>query len=161
MAKNERTVDFSTLILELRLWNEGNGIDVDSWLTCVGNHEHAVAYGSLFWPKFTIHDDCVLFADFNEESYSGFLDSTRGHKKSVEIVMNHQHILQLFQNESDDPSEDLIVYLGRLLRDMWSCKLARDFPERNIVVSFPEEKVGDLLNYEITFYQERGGGVPG
>ena len=155
MDDNARKTDFNFLIPELRLWNEGAGIDIDDWLTCVGNYEHAVAYGNLFWPEFTIHDDCVLFAGFNEESYRGFLDQAQGDKKSVEIVMNHLHILDLFSNESEGTAENLIVFLGGLLKDVWACKLARDFPNRNIVVDFAAEGKGSLLNYEITFFQER------
>ena len=154
MAADDRNIDFTKLIPELQLWNNGQGIDIESWLSCVGSYEHAVAYGRLFWPEFTIHDGCVLFAGFNEESYRGFMESTNGHKRSVETVMNHRHILDLFPDVSEDPSEELIVYLGRLLKDMWAAKLARDFPERRIIVSFPEDPGDDLLDYEITFFQE-------
>ncbi len=96
----------------------------------------------------------MLFSGFNEGSYRGFMESTQGNKKSVEMVMNHLHILDLFQNTSEDPSKDLIVYLGRLLKDVWVCKVARDFPERQITVSFPEGEDYELLDYEITFFQE-------
>ncbi len=111
-------------------------------------------YGRLFWPEFTIHDDCVLFAGFSKKSYQSFMESTRGDKRSVEDVLNHTHIQDLFPNVLDQATEDHIIYLGRLLKEMWSCKLARDFPKRRIVVSFPVEGINDLLDYEISFYQE-------
>ena len=46
------------------------------------------------------------------------------------------------------------MQLGRLLRQMWECKLQRDFPERQVVFRFLEEDCEDLLDYEITFFQE-------
>ncbi len=130
------------------------GIDIDSWLAVVGTYEHAVAYARLFWPEFAVHDDCVLFAGFNENSLRGFMEQTGGNRKAVEAVMNHRHILDLFPNVAEDPSRELVVHLGRVLKDMWSSKLRRDFPSRNVTVSFPEEGNEDLLDYEITFFQD-------
>lgn len=48
MVNDMSEPDFDTLIPELPKWDEGKGIDVDSWLACVGNFEHAVAYARLF-----------------------------------------------------------------------------------------------------------------
>ena len=45
------------------------------------------------------------------------------------------------------------MYLGRLLREVWAAKLARDFPDRRFVVSFPEEFCESLIDYEVSFYQ--------
>ena len=154
MMSNRAKSEFDALIPELPTWNEGKGIDVDSWLACVGNYEHAIAYGRLFWPEFSVHEDCVLFAGFNEKSFVGFMEQTRGNKKAVEGVMNHRHILDLFPNVKTEPSRALVVHLGRVLKDMWSCKLRRNFPSREITVSFPEDGIEDLLDYEITFFQD-------
>jgi hypothetical protein len=150
----DHSQDFNALIPDLPRWNNGKGIDVDSWLACVGNFEHAVAYARLFWPEFTVHEDCVLFAGFNENSFRGFMEQARGNKKAVEAVMNHRHILDLFTAAAPEPSRELVVHLGRVLKDIWSCKLRRDLPSRNVIVSFPEEGNEDLLDYEITFFQE-------
>ncbi len=159
MAHEGNEADFNTLIPELSTWNDGKGIDVDSWLTRVGSYEHAVAYARLFWPEFTVHEDCVLFAGFSEEIFGGFMEQTKGDKRAVESVMNHRHLLDLFQDAALEPSDDLIVHLGRVLKDMWSAKLRRDFPSRKVVVSFPEDDIDDLLDYEITFYQEHPAGT--
>ena len=146
--------DHSRLIPELPLWNNGRGIDIGSWTTCVGRFDHAVGYGALFWPEFIVHHGCVLFADFRRESFDGFMVQTRGDLRAVETVMNHRHIVDLF-SERAGASEEVVLHLGRLLREIWSCKLQRDFPDRRIVVSFPEMPVEDLGEYEITFYQPR------
>ena len=100
-------VDFTALISELASWNDGQGIDVDSWLIRVGSFEHAIAYAHLFWPSFTVFEDCVLFAGFSEEIFWGFMEQTRGDKRAVEAVMNHRHILDLFQGVSREPTEDI------------------------------------------------------
>lgn len=154
MADKPRDTKFDSLIPELPTWNEGRGIDIESWIYCEGSHEHAIAYAQLFWPDFTVHHDCV-FIEFDEQNYQGFMEQTGGDKRAVEAVMNHWHILQMFNTESDGPSEDQIVYLGRLLKETWACKLRRDFPDRHFTVSFPEGETEDLYDYEVTFFQRR------
>ena len=149
-----KDADFQQLIPELRLWNHGKGIDVDTWLRCVGSFEHAVAYGRLFWPDFTLYDGCVLFKGFDIERFRGFMEQTGGHRPSVERVMNHIHLLDLFGCNDQTPSDDLLVHLGSLLKDTWSTKLARDFPDRRVVVRFPLETVDDgSSDYQIAFFQ--------
>ena len=149
-----KDADYQQLIPELRLWNGGKGIGVDMWRQCVGSFEHAVAYGRLFWPAFTLHDGCILFEDFNLESFQGFMEQTGGHRPSVERVMNHIHLLDLFGHDDHAPSDDLLLHLGSLLKDIWSTKLARDFPERRVVVRFPLETVDDgSSDYQISFFQ--------
>lgn len=43
--------DFNRLIPELKKWNNGDGISIEAWLQCIGNHEHAVAYSTLSGPN--------------------------------------------------------------------------------------------------------------
>ena len=71
--------------------------------------------------------------------------------RAVEAVLNHRHVRDLFAGTQ--PSREQVVYLGRLLREVWAAKLARDFPDRRFVVSFPEEGCEGLLDYEVSFYQ--------
>ena len=147
--------DFTKMLPELQAWNNGKGIDAESWIRCIGRFDHAVGYGQLFWPEFTIHDDCIMFADFTVESYDSWMKHTSGRRAPVEAVMNHRHILDLFSADASDVSRELVLYLGRLLRDMWSCKLKRDFPDRDILVSFPDEHYDDLIDYQITIYHQK------
>jgi hypothetical protein len=121
----------------------------------VSSFEHAIAYGELFWPDFAEHDGCILFAGFSEKSYQGFMEQTGGNRQAVEAVMNHRHIIDRFCRPELEPTQAQVVYLGRLLKEMWAAKLQRDFPTKRFVVSFPEEKLEDLLDYEVTFFQER------
>ena len=147
-------IDFNELIPELPEWNNGNGIDIDGWICGVGNFEHAIGYTRLFWPEFVEYKGCVFRADFSVESYEGFLEATKGDKRAVEAVMNHRHLLTIFGDPRLDPTEEQIIYFGRMLREIWQAKLDRDFPHRKIVVRFYEEGCEDLYDYEITFFQE-------
>lgn len=83
------------------------------------------------------------------------MQATGGDLTAVEIVLNHRHILDLFSNSEFKPTRDLVLYLGRLLRDMWSRKLEGDFPGRPIIVSFDEGFNKELVYYQITFFYKR------
>jgi hypothetical protein len=143
------------VIPELQTWDNGNPVDVAVYVNAVGNVKLAIAYGEMFWPKFVEHDGCVFFASFEENTYREFLDQTKGDKKSTEMVMNHYHILNFFEYIYTDPTFEQLIYLGRLIKEMWSAKLHRDFPARRIVVEFYEELWDDdFWDLEVTFYQE-------
>src|SRR5882724_9427403 len=119
---------YTKLIPELPLWNDGKGIEIDSWLGCRGDFQLAIAFSRLFWPKFVEHDDCVLFEEFSPKTYDDFFSSCRGDRSAVEAVMNHQHILDLFHHASDDATADQLIYLGRVLKNIYTVKLKHDFP---------------------------------
>lgn len=155
MPQRLSDVPLADLVPETRKWNDGRGIDLKDWIGHLGSFEHAIAYGELFWPDFTEHDDCVFFAGFSEHSYREFMEQTAGNRQAVEAVMNHRHILDLFCRPELEPTQSQVVYLGRLLKEMWMAKLQRDFPSKRFVVSFPEEPSENLLDYEVTFIQER------
>jgi hypothetical protein len=78
----------------------------------LGNFEHAIAYGRLFWPEFTEHDDCIFRADaFDVKNYRSWLRQTNGSKTATEKVMNHQHIVDFFPN-APEPTKEQIIYFG-------------------------------------------------
>jgi hypothetical protein len=155
MPQRLSDVPLVELVPETRDWNEGRGIELASWISGVGGFEHAIGYGELFWPDFVEHGGGVFFAEsFSEESYGGFMRQTGDNLRAVESVMNHRHILDLFCDRDAPPSRDQIIYVGRLLKEIWGAKLQRDFPDRRFAVSFPEEPSDDLLSYEITFFQD-------
>jgi hypothetical protein len=135
-------IEAVTLNRRLGKLNSGNSVE---------GYEEAISYGKLFWPDFVEHDGCILFANFNKDSYEGFMKQTGGNKKAVEAVMNHEHILDLFPN--NQPTEKQVIYLGRLLKDMWQTKLKRDFPARQISVEFYEQDCKYPEDFQITFYQ--------
>jgi hypothetical protein len=148
------SIDFSKLIPELGQWNNGDGISVEAWINCMGSFELAIGFSVLFWPYFVEHEGCVFFGGFSEESYRGFMQACGGDRRRVEAVMNHRHLSDLFCKPEDSATEQQLLYLGRVLKDIWQTKLTRDFPERKFVVSFEEGPREDPIEYEITFRQE-------
>jgi hypothetical protein len=57
---------------ELAAWNNGAGIDIESWVGCEGNFSLAVGYTTIFWPEFVVFDGYILRKGFSEASLRGF-----------------------------------------------------------------------------------------
>ena len=144
--------DFNDLIPELASWNEGKGIDVVSWLGCIGRYDHAIAYAALFWPEFVVHDECIFFDVPEERNYREWMENLNGDRTQVEQMLNHRHIADLFYNSEFKPSDEVLKYIGQLLFEMWTCKLKRDFPQAKIQVALYGDESGDP---QITFFRAR------
>jgi hypothetical protein len=142
--------DFDKLIPELSSWNNGKGINAYAWINSIGNYEHAIGYSTLFWPDFIEFEDCVFQAEpFNEITVRNCLKQTSGNKQATEKVINHLHLYYLFPN-INEPTVEQVIYLAELLKQIWECKLQRDFPARRFTVD-----IFDDSDLQITFWQPR------
>ena len=136
-------------------WNNGKGIDIDSWIQCMANHKILVGCARILWPEFIEREGCIFLGGSlanQDENYDGWVKRAREDRKAAEATANHMHILHLFATER--PTRDLVLYVGRLLKEIWKVKLDRDFPDRRITVFFPEQDDLELEDYELTFFQE-------
>jgi hypothetical protein len=81
--------DLSALIPELKSWNGGKGVDIETWISCEGDHKHLIGYAQILWPDFVEHDGCIfLGGSIDEDNYRAWLAQTKGDKKRVEAVIN-------------------------------------------------------------------------
>jgi hypothetical protein len=147
--------NWNVLIPELAAWNNGKGVDPEGWLSGMGNFQLACAYTTIFWPRFVEHDGMVLREGFSHESLAGFLKNCAGDKTEVERVMNHIHLVDLHYVGCPDASRERIVFLGHVLRELYECKLALQFPNENIVVEFDASHSEDLFDYQLSFFKRR------
>jgi hypothetical protein len=147
--------NLNKLIPGLQEWNNGKGIDPASWINCYARYDLALGYSLLFWPDFVLYDDCIFINEPDHKNYESWLSNCKGDKSCVERLMNHRHILDIFLNSEMQPTKEIVRQIGRVLKDMWTCKLKRDFPERNVCVEFYDDDSDKLLDYEITVFQER------
>ena len=140
---------------ELAAWNNGQEIDLESWIGCTGNFSLAVGYLSIFCPEFTEYEGYILRGEFSEDSLRGFEESCAGNRKAVEAVMNHLHIEDIQHYGCEDFSKDKAILLGNKLKEIYEAKLQWQFPDKPCVVSFYEpDDDDDLIEYQITFWQK-------
>jgi hypothetical protein len=146
---------------ELAAWNNGAGIDLESWVGCEGNFRLAIGYASIFWPEFVEFEGLILRAGFRADSLRGFQLQDGIDRAGVESVMNHLHIADIQYYGCPDASSDKLLQLGKLLEQIYTAKLQWQFPMRPCRVSFyvPPNPT-DLMEYEITFWQIANEGAP-
>ena len=139
---------------ELGAWNNGKGIDLESWIGCEGNFSLAVGYATVYWPEFVEFDGYILPKGFREESLRGFESQEGSTRKSTEWVMNHLHIADIQAAESGDISTDKLLAIGHTLKEIYEAKLKWQFPEKPCVVEFyiPEDEK-EFWEYQISFWQ--------
>jgi hypothetical protein len=121
---------------ELLAWNNGAGIDLESWVGHQGSFSLAVGYASVFWPEFVEFDGYILRKGFSETSLRGFAAREGSSRQSVEWVMNHLHIADVQSYGCKDISKDKVVLLGKVLKEIYQAKLRCQFPDRPCIVEF-------------------------
>jgi len=150
---------------ELGAWNNGSGIDLETWISCMGGFQLAVGYTTIFWPHFRLIDDMILRDNFTEQSLADWKVSCAENLAGIESVINHIHLKDIHYYDCPDVSADRLQFLGRILKNIYQAKLAWEFPDRPCVVDFYEpENRNDLQEYQITFWQakhEKGKAQPG
>jgi hypothetical protein len=140
------------IIPELKLWHQ-QGMEVSSFLISHASPDKFISYSEMFWPEFTEFDGCVFFAaGFSEKNYREWRRQLE--KKQTEAMLNHRHIHDFFLNAKEKPTRAATIFIGRLLKEIWGLKLSHDFPKRKFVVSFPEDYSDQLIDYEVSFFQE-------
>jgi hypothetical protein len=139
---------------ELAAWNNGDGIDLESWIGCEGKFSLAVGYASIFWPAFTLFQGYILPADVTEKALRG-CERNGTSRKSVEWVMNHLHIAHIQHGGCRDISKDKLLVLGNVLKEIYQAKLQWQFPDRPCTVEFfiPDDS-DDLMEYQVSFWQK-------
>lgn len=146
---------------ELQAWNNGQGIDLESWVGCSGSFSLAVGYAALFCPKFIEFEDYIFVGDgpIDEEAIKnirGFEAREGSTPMSVEWVINHSHIADIHYRGCKDISADKLVLLGNALKETYEARLAYFFPNKPCVVEFyvPDDP-NDFDDYQLSFWQRK------
>lgn len=140
------------LIPELASWNNGAGISLKEWISAVGRFDHALGYATIFWPKFFRCDSCILRVIPDDAVFQQWMKSMAGDCARVEAMLNHLHLIDLFTGLDYPPSGPLLLRLGQILKEMWSCKLAQDFPDKFFEIHLTSGGE-EMTNLELTFFQ--------
>ncbi len=146
---------------ELSAWNDGKGIDLDSWIACSGSFSLAVGYASLFFPDFFVFEDYLFLGEDCDEKFLENLRSLEKQKDQnapelIEKLINHFHLADLHYAGCEDITTDKIIFLGEKLKHVFEARLAYMFPDKACVVEFfrPEDEE-DLKGYYLTFWQKK------
>jgi hypothetical protein len=101
------------------------------------------------------YDGCIFREAPDPRKYVEWMKVCHNDKTKVESIMNHLHIADLFPNSKFKPTKEVIRYLGMVLKEMWSCKLATDFPALRAKIQLSGKDDPELSMFRITFFQSR------
>lgn len=144
-----------SMVEELSKWNNGDGVDLETWVDTMGNYNFAVGYITLFWPKFVEFEHYILTSRFTPEQVRGFENNPNSTPMAVEWVINHVHISDIHLAD-ENISVDKVVMLGEVMAEIYTAKLKWQFPDKPCIVEFikPEDPE-DLQEYQLSFWQKK------
>ena len=153
--------NWRTLFPEVDGWIAGAPEqDLDAQSLIVGSNgraDVALSYAEFCWPSFVVVDDMVLRGYVGsvdlEEAVQYWLKIAEGNKLRVEWMLNHEHFWHLMQN--CPPTAEVAMHWGQLVREMWTAKLARDFPSRRFEVELHSGPDVERMDHQITFFELR------
>ncbi len=147
------TPNWNSLIPDLKGWNNGSGVDPETWVGCEGNFRLAAAYSLIFWPKFVEIDGMVFRDGMDRATLDSWMANCSGDRRAVEATANHLHIVDLHYVGAPDANAERVVFLGNVLKEIYATKLDAVFPDREFVVEFYAPPDNKLQDYQLTFYQ--------
>lgn len=137
------------------VWENGESIDLETWVGGEGNYGLAVGYTGLFWPEFEINGKYLLRAGYPKEQLTAWEKATDSNPQAIEAVINHVHLSDIHMDDDAGLTDDKMIFLGNKLKEIYEAKLSWQFPDRPCVVSFEvREEGGDMEEYQITFWQK-------
>jgi hypothetical protein len=139
---------------ELDAWNNGAGVDLETWAGCEGRFALAVGYAALLWPELELVEGYLVHAGTTAGQIRSFAEQPGATRPSVEAVLNHLHLADLQYVGCADCTADKLLALGKALKEMHEAKLAWQFPDRPCTVElYIPDDVDALRDYQITFWQ--------
>jgi hypothetical protein len=105
----------------------------------------AIAYSSLFWPEFIVHDGLVFLSHkFSIDSFDRAIANGLSASAS-QASLNHVHVWDLFTFCDEQFSQPFANYLAQVLQASWAAKLASDFPMLGVTVALVDGGYGPEL----------------
>ena len=146
--------DMNELIPELAEWNDGAGIDLPTWISGIGRYDHALGYASVFWPSFFDYQGCVLRSLPTASDFEKLKQHLGGDLSQAELFLNHLHMVNIFHSPDYQPSRELLLRLGQILKATWTGKLAQDYPGDRFRVYLTTTS-SNSEEWELTFCRDR------
>ena len=139
---------------ELGAWNNGKGIDLEMWVGCEGRFALAVGYATVFWPEFEVVEGYICRTGSSAKAIRDFESQPGCSRLSVEVTINHIHLIDLHHRGCPDATPDKLLVLGTALKEIYEAKLKWQFPDRpcKVRLHIPEDPAA-LDEYELTFWQ--------
>ena len=115
------------------------GFNYFDFLHAQGSPFCALFYSQLFWPEFVEIDGMIVFQDAIEDledkkRLNEALHRYKGDKTKTEQAFNLVEIPSLFGKHISETNDEEDAFLADRLTEMWRCRLAVVYPDREFLV---------------------------
>ncbi|WP_395502335.1 hypothetical protein [Ectopseudomonas mendocina] len=134
-------------------WADKESVSLGSYVSDELHPEDALIFSKLLFPDFVEVDGCVVLkSKFDMNNFLIWMAKMDGVTSSVERILNHTHMYDIFGGCEDDVSDLIFEQLGRVIAFSWGQALKKNFPEKIFCVdfSFSDTDYGPV----VTFWQE-------
>lgn len=134
-------------------WSNQSLLDFSVYISETMHPEDFLISSKLFFPDFVEVNDCVFLSErYIESNYNDWMEKLQN-KSSVESILNHIHMYDIFSGSDQDISDSIFIQISKVLKFSWEVSLAKCFLDRKFIVetSFSDMEYGPTL----TFYQDR------
>ncbi len=137
--------DLMSALRELHADADSTGFDEGDALHAWGDPVHCLMYAQLLWPEFVVVDGHVFLRFFAPEPPAPGSVPARGTEEPGALAgYNWIEVGYLFASRAG--SDEMGRVLANVLREIWSAKLLRDFPDREFSVRVLEpEQTGSVV----------------
>ena len=130
---------------------DSTGFNYFDFLHAQGSPFNALFYSPLFWPEFVEIDGMVFLQSSVEDiedrkRLKEALHRHKGDKTKTEKAFNLIEIPSLFGKNISETTDEEDAFLADRLTEMWRCRLAVVFPNREFLVKTlsPKETGGEI-----------------
>ena len=132
-------------------WKESFGGTPTLWdyLAVEGGATLALAFAELFCPRLIEVRGCILLEQHYEASrFEEWWANLDGDIRAIELVINHIHIWDLFDQDEEELPEVALLHLAQVLAMGWRVAVAQQYPDRRFEVTVTEaaEEYGPTIH---------------
>ncbi len=145
MEKNVTTVESLILLLnEYQEWKKINPeISPIQYSGSILTTADFLATLMIIWPGFEEKNNMILRVS-NRNTYNN-LEGTDLSKNQVEYLVNHIHVPDLFLNDSNEVTPEILKGIASIIVDIWGLQLAKTFPNRRFSIGMNDDGIGPTV----------------
>jgi hypothetical protein len=134
-------------------WKNQGEVDIFSYVSDVCSPEDMLLFCRILFPDFVVFQGGIFLSHtFNVSLFYSWFDKLDSNIASVERLMNHTHMYDLFSGCSEDVSDAIFLQLAEVLAVSWRLVLKDKFThvDFSVDVTCSDRDYGPI----VTFYRK-------
>ncbi|MBL1181578.1 MAG: hypothetical protein HND27_10775 [Bacteroidetes bacterium] len=129
-------------------WQNVSNVNIFDYISANIHPEDVLILSSLFFPKvIEVNGAIFLEKNYKPETYSLWVEKYGDDILTLEKMINHVHLYDIFAHCTDDIDDSVFENVGKTLQYSWEIYFKYMFPNKEIVVKYTnnENEYGPTL----------------